>query len=231
MKVLITGAAGYVGSVCAEALIERGHSVIALDDLSEGHRAAVDPRARFCQVNLHDQNALDEVFGAMEIDAVMHFAALCLVEHSVKEPGRYYRANVSAGINLLDAMLRHRVKKLIFSSTAATYGEIKTELGASVRTLDVRMLDVGAHNAWRRQSALANLRIHHRMAASLTPENYFNQRRRTAPPRPSRPVPISSKLAGSGVGRTLMSTEFTPLLLLTKKPTVPTPPAKPGMFH
>ena len=126
MKVLITGAAGYVGSVCTEALIERGHSVIALDDLSEGHREALDPRAQFCKVNLHDQDALDEVFGAMEIDAVMHFAALCLVEHSVKEPGRYYRANVSAGINLLDAMLRHRVKKLIFSSTAATYGEPET---------------------------------------------------------------------------------------------------------
>src|SRR5487761_546036 len=123
MKVLITGAAGYVGSVCTEALIERGHSLIALDDLSEGHRESLDPRAQFCKVNLHDRDALDEVFRTTEIDAVMHFAALCLGEHSVKEPGRYYRANVSAGINLLDAMLRHRVKKLIFSSTAATYGE------------------------------------------------------------------------------------------------------------
>ncbi|HLW80777.1 MAG TPA: UDP-glucose 4-epimerase GalE [Candidatus Acidoferrales bacterium] len=126
MKILVTGAAGYIGSVCTETLLERGHSVIALDDLSEGHREAVDPRASLCRVNLHDFEALNEVFRANEIDAVMHFAALCLVEESVREPARYYRANVAAGINLLDAMLRHGVKKLIFSSTAATYGEPET---------------------------------------------------------------------------------------------------------
>ncbi|MGC1935079.1 MAG: UDP-glucose 4-epimerase GalE, partial [Candidatus Acidiferrales bacterium] len=92
-------------------------------DLSEGHREAVDPRAEFCPVNLHDQAALDSVFRDHPIDAVMHFAALCLVEESVKKPSVYYRANVAAGINLLDAMLRHGVKRIIFSSTAATYGE------------------------------------------------------------------------------------------------------------
>ncbi len=123
MRILVTGAAGYIGSVCAEALMERGHSVIALDDLSEGHREAVDARAVFCQVDLHDLNSLSAVFQQHKIDAVMHFAALCLVEESVREPAKYYRANVSAGINLLEAMLRHGVKKLIFSSTAATYGE------------------------------------------------------------------------------------------------------------
>lgn len=126
MKILVTGAAGYIGSVCTETLLDRGHIVIALDDLSEGHREAVDPRASFCRVNLHDFDALNEVFRANEIDAVMHFAALCLVEESVREPAKYYRANVGAGINLLDAMLRHGVKKLIFSSTAATYGEPET---------------------------------------------------------------------------------------------------------
>ena len=123
MKILVTGAAGYIGSVCSEVLLGRGHSVVALDDLSEGHREAVDPRAQFCQANLHDMEAVSEVFKTNKIDAVMHFAALCLVEESVKEPGEYYRANVAAGINLLNAMLRHGVKKLIFSSTAATYGE------------------------------------------------------------------------------------------------------------
>jgi UDP-glucose 4-epimerase len=126
MKILVTGAAGYIGSVCTETLLGRGHNVIALDDLSEGHREAVDPRASFCRVNLHDFDALNEVFQANKIDAVMHFAALCLVEESVREPAKYYRANVAAGINLLDAMLRHGVKKLIFSSTAATYGEPET---------------------------------------------------------------------------------------------------------
>lgn len=123
MKILVTGAAGYIGSVCTEALIERGHSVIALDDLSEGHQEAVDSRAVFCCVNLHDSEALSAVFQKHPVDAVMHFAALCLVEESVREPAKYYRANVSAGINLLEAMLLHGVKKLIFSSTAATYGE------------------------------------------------------------------------------------------------------------
>lgn len=126
MNILITGGAGYIGSVCAEVLIDRGHNVIVLDDLSEGHREAVDPRAAFCQVNLHDEVALDTIFRGNPIDAVMHFAALCLVEESVKKPGLYYRANVAAGINLLDAMLRHGVKRFIFSSTAATYGEPET---------------------------------------------------------------------------------------------------------
>ncbi|HEU5410662.1 MAG TPA: UDP-glucose 4-epimerase GalE [Candidatus Acidoferrales bacterium] len=126
MKILVTGAAGYIGSVCTETLLERGHSVIALDDLSEGHKEAVDQRALFCRRDLHDANSLDAVFGAHKIDAVMHFAARCLVEESVREPSKYYRANVAAGINLLDVMLRHNVKKIIFSSTAATYGEPKT---------------------------------------------------------------------------------------------------------
>lgn len=138
MRILVTGAAGYIGSVCTETLIERGHSVVALDDLSEGHKEAVDNRAKFCCVNLHDSDSLRAVFEQHKIDAVMHFAALCLVEESVREPGRYYRANVSAGINLLEAMLRHGIKKLIFSSTAATYGEPeKTPIPEDHRTAPV----------------------------------------------------------------------------------------------
>jgi UDP-glucose 4-epimerase len=138
MKILVTGAAGYIGSVCTEALIERGHSVVAVDDLSEGHREAVDSRAAFCRIDLHDLDALSAVFRKHQVEAVMHFAALCLVEESVREPGRYYRANVSAGINLLESMLRHGVKKLIFSSTAATYGEPeKTPIPEEHRTMPV----------------------------------------------------------------------------------------------
>jgi UDP-glucose 4-epimerase len=106
--------------------MERGHEVIALDDLSEGHKEAIDSRAAFCRVDLHDLDSLSAVFQQHPVDAVMHFAALCLVEESVREPAKYYRANVSAGINLLYAMLRQGVKRLIFSSTAATYGEPET---------------------------------------------------------------------------------------------------------
>ena len=123
MRILVTGAAGYIGSVCAEVLIARGHEVIALDDLSEGHKEALHPKARFFEVNLHDYASLNSVFSQTQIDAVMHFAARCLVEESVREPAMYYRANVAAGINLLDSMLRHGVKRMIFSSTAAAYGE------------------------------------------------------------------------------------------------------------
>jgi len=98
-------------------------SVIALDSLLEGHRAAVPPSAVFCQVDLADRPALEAVFNQHKIDAVMHFAAEALVAKSVSEPSIFYATNVACGVNLLDAVTRHGVKKFIFSSTAATYGE------------------------------------------------------------------------------------------------------------
>ncbi len=126
MNVLVTGAAGYIGSVCAELLLERGHAAIALDNLSEGHRQAVPAKAIFWKCDLGDRKALDRLFSSHRIDAVMHFAALCVVERSVRDPSIFYVANVANGINLLDAMIRHGVKKLVFSSTAAVYGEPET---------------------------------------------------------------------------------------------------------
>ncbi len=123
MNILVTGGAGYIGSICSEVLISRGMSVIALDSLLEGHRAAVPPSATFCQVDLADRTALDAVFAKNKIDAVMHFAAEALVAKSVREPSIFYATNVAGGVNLLDAITRHGVKKFIFSSTAATYGE------------------------------------------------------------------------------------------------------------
>lgn len=123
MNILVTGGAGYIGSVCSEVLLVRGYGVIALDNLSEGHRAAVPPGAIFCEMDLANREQVEAVFKKHKIDAVMHFAGETLVGKSMREPSAFYAANVGCGINLLDAMVRHGVNKIIFSSTAATYGE------------------------------------------------------------------------------------------------------------
>jgi UDP-glucose 4-epimerase len=123
LNVLISGAAGYIGSICSEVLLERGIKVIALDNLQEGHREAVPLGAVFSHADLAIRSQIEDVFAKHKIDAVMHFAGEALVAKSVREPSTFYAANVGCGVNLLDAMTRHGVKKLIFSSTAATYGE------------------------------------------------------------------------------------------------------------
>jgi len=126
LNILVTGAAGYIGSICSEVLIVRGHQVIGLDNLQEGHRAAVPPQAAFCLVDLGVRSQIEEVFSKNKIEAVMHFAGEALVAKSVREPSTFYAANIACGVNLLDAMTRNNVKKFIFSSTAATYGEPHT---------------------------------------------------------------------------------------------------------
>jgi UDP-glucose 4-epimerase len=123
VNILVTGAAGYIGSICSEFLLTRGMRVIALDNLLEGHRPAVPPGAVFCQADLGNRAQLESLFTQHKIDAVMHFAAEALVAKSVREPSIFYATNVACGVNLLDAVTRHGVKKFIFSSTAATYGE------------------------------------------------------------------------------------------------------------
>jgi UDP-glucose 4-epimerase len=123
VNILVTGAAGFIGSICSEVLLARGMRVIALDSLVEGHRAAVPQGALFCQVDLGNRAQIESVFSQHKIDAVMHFAAEALVAKSVREPSIFYATNVACGVNLLDAVTRHGVKKFIFSSTAATYGE------------------------------------------------------------------------------------------------------------
>jgi UDP-glucose 4-epimerase len=122
MKLLVTGGAGYLGSVVADHLLEGGHDVVVLDSLYRGHRDAVPERARFVQADLLDEAATRAAL-AEGFDGVVHLAALALVAESVAHPERYYRGNVLGTLNLLDAMREARVRNLVFSSTCATYGE------------------------------------------------------------------------------------------------------------
>ena len=122
MKLLVTGGAGYIGSVVSEQLLGAGHEVVVIDNLSRGHRAAVPTGARLLEVDLREvepvRSALAEGF-----DGVMHFAALALVAESVRQPEAYWRNNVEGTLNLLDAMRAARVPSLVFSSTCACYGQ------------------------------------------------------------------------------------------------------------
>ena len=122
MNILVCGGAGYIGSHMVALLLERGHAVTVFDNLSTGYREAV-LGGRFEAGDLGDSAALDRVLGAQRFDAVMHFAAFIRVEESVAHPGKYFRNNFSHTLNLLEAMLRHDVRRFIFSSTAAVYGE------------------------------------------------------------------------------------------------------------
>jgi len=122
MKVLVTGGAGYIGSVCVEELLGAGHEVVVWDNLSEGHRSAVHPQAVFLQGDLADRGLLLRAATDHRPDAVIHFAGKALVPESMRNPSIYYRVNVSGGINLLDAMVNCGCQKIIFSSTCATYG-------------------------------------------------------------------------------------------------------------
>jgi UDP-glucose 4-epimerase len=123
MSILVTGTAGYIGSIVSERLIDAGYSVIGLDSLYQRHRAALDGGATFVQADMGDEATLEKVFKKHGIDAVMHFAAYAWVGESMTNPAAYFRNNVACGINLLDAMVKHDVKKLVFSSSCAVYGE------------------------------------------------------------------------------------------------------------
>jgi UDP-glucose 4-epimerase len=122
VKILVTGGAGYIGSICVEDLLNRGHDVTVFDNLTEGHRKAVDQRAKFVQGDLADKTGVSQVIGTEQPAAVMHFAAKALVGESMQNPSKYFFNNVSCGLNLLDAMVEHGVKRFVFSSTCATYG-------------------------------------------------------------------------------------------------------------
>jgi UDP-glucose 4-epimerase len=122
MKLLVTGGAGYIGSIVARLLLQEGHGIVVLDSLERGHREAVPPRARLVEADLTDSEAVNSLL-AEGFDGVLHFAALALVGESVSHPERYYRTNVGGTLNLLEAMTTAGVNRLVFSSTCAVYGE------------------------------------------------------------------------------------------------------------
>jgi UDP-glucose 4-epimerase len=122
MRILVTGGAGYIGSVCSELLLDEGHEVAIFDNLSEGHRGAVDSRAKFIQGELADRAQIETALTSTRPDAVMHFAANALVGESMQNPSKYFRNNICNGLNLLDATVAAGVHRMVFSSTCALFG-------------------------------------------------------------------------------------------------------------
>jgi len=122
MKIFVTGGAGYIGSICVEQLLDRGNEVVVFDNLTEGHRNAVDPRAGLVVGDLAQPESIASAIRQHRPEAVMHFAANALVGESMQNPSKYFRNNVSGGIHLLDAMVENGVKRFVFSSTCATFG-------------------------------------------------------------------------------------------------------------
>jgi UDP-glucose 4-epimerase len=125
MKILVTGGAGYIGSVTAEVLRAKGREVVVLDDLYRGHRAALDPAVPFYQGTVGDRELVSRILSEHKIDACIHFAALAYVGESVTEPERYFENNVEQGVAFLGALVKAGVLRLVLSSTCATYGEVE----------------------------------------------------------------------------------------------------------
>ena len=125
MAILVCGGAGYIGSHAVHALVEKGEDVVIVDNLQTGHRGALNPAAKFYEGDIRDASVLDRIFTKNKIEAVIHFAANSLVGESMEKPLLYFNNNVYGMQVLLEGMVRHGVDKIVFSSTAATYGEPK----------------------------------------------------------------------------------------------------------
>jgi len=123
MNILVTGFAGYIGSVVCELLIEQGHNIIGLDNFSNGHQKAIIPGTVTYDTHVNDTDQLDSIFSKHEPEAVIHLAAKSLVGESVTNPFTYYEANVVESLSLLQKMTEYGVKKIVFSSSASVYGE------------------------------------------------------------------------------------------------------------
>ncbi len=123
MAILVTGGAGYIGSVAVEDLIANGETVVVVDNLVYGHRAAVNEKAVFYEGNIGDENLISQIVQKHEIEACMHFSAFAYVGESVEKPQIYYENNFVQTLKLLDVLIKNNVKRFVFSSTCATYGE------------------------------------------------------------------------------------------------------------
>ncbi|MGH9818770.1 MAG: UDP-glucose 4-epimerase GalE, partial [Pyrinomonadaceae bacterium] len=123
MAILVTGGAGYIGSVAVEDLRVKGESVVVVDNLVYGHRKAVDESVPFYEGNIGDKDLIRKIMAEHEIEACMHFSAYAYVGESVEDPGKYFENNVSQTLSLLDVLLENGTKQFVFSSTCATYGE------------------------------------------------------------------------------------------------------------
>lgn len=122
MAILVAGGAGYIGSHMVKDLVEHGQDVVVADNLSTGHRAAINPKAKFYEGDIRDRKFLDKIFDNEDIEAVVHFAAFSIVPESMTKPLKYFDNNTGGMITLLEAMRDHHIKYIVFSSTAATYG-------------------------------------------------------------------------------------------------------------
>lgn len=123
MKIMVCGGAGYIGSACSEYLLDHGHEVVVFDSLITGHEAAIDPRAGFIKGDLADRELLMDSVKDGQFEAIMHFAAFSLVGESMTDPSKYFRNNLCNAINMADAAVAGGVRTIVFSSTAATFGE------------------------------------------------------------------------------------------------------------
>jgi len=120
--ILVTGGAGYIGSICCARLLEQGHSIIVIDDLSTGFRESVPPQIPFYEASIRDRQTLRDILREHPVDVVFHFAAKALIPESVSNPGAFFDDNVAAGISLLEEIRLARVRRFVFSSSAAVYG-------------------------------------------------------------------------------------------------------------
>jgi UDP-glucose 4-epimerase len=122
MRILVNGGAGYAGSVAVERLLEAGHDVAVLDSMARGHTGAIPAGAPFCQADLRDPQQVERAVESLRPEAIMHFGAMAVVPESVRDPGIYYAVNSGGTLNLLQAMVRHGIGRIVLSSTAAVYG-------------------------------------------------------------------------------------------------------------